>query len=80
MKDYDSILRALTPEQCEAIDWMFKNNIQSYINGVLSNTGEEYSTPIGEMFRENGIKVLVKSKVRSYVSHQKENINIFINF
>lgn len=45
-----------------------------------SNTGEEYSTPIGEMFRENGIKVLVKSKVKSYVSHQKENINIFINF
>lgn len=80
MKDYDSILRAMTHEQHEAIDWMFKNNIQCYIDGVLSNTGEEYSTPIGEMFRENGIKVLVKSKVKSYVSHQKENINIFINF
>lgn len=80
MKDYDVILRAMTHEQCEAIDWMFRNNIQCYINGVLSSPDEEYSTPIGKMFRENGIKVLVKSKVKSYVSHQKENINIFINF
>lgn len=57
MKDYNQILRTLSKEQCEAVDWMIKNNIQSYIDGVLSNTGEEYSTPIGEMFRENGIKV-----------------------
>lgn len=57
MKDYDAILRALSEEQREAINWMFRNNIQSYIDGVLSNIGEEYSTPIGEMFRENGIKV-----------------------
>lgn len=57
MKDYNQILQTLSKEQCDAVDWMIKNNIQSYIDGVLSNTGEEYSTPIGEMFRENGIKV-----------------------
>ena len=80
MKDYDAILRTMTEEQCDAVEWMLRNNIQSYINGVLSNTGEEYSTPIGKMFRENGIKISVEPKVKSYVSHQKENINIFINF
>lgn len=80
MKDYDAILRAMSPEQHEAIDRMFRNNIQCYIDGVLSNTGEEYSTFIGKMFRDAGIKVSVESKVKSYVSHQKENINIFINF
>lgn len=57
MKDYNQILRALSEEQREAVNWMFRNNIQSYIDGVLSNTGEEYSTPIGKMFRDNGIKV-----------------------
>lgn len=57
MKDYNQILQTLSKEQRDAVDWMFKNNIQSYIDGILSNTGGEYSTPIGEMFRANGIKV-----------------------
>lgn len=57
MKDYNTILRTLTKDQCEAIDWMFKNNIQSYIDSIKSKTGAEYSTPIGKLFRDNGIKV-----------------------
>ena len=57
MKDYNQILRALSKEQRDAVNWMFKNNLQSYIDGILSNTGEEYSTPIGKMFHDNGIKV-----------------------
>lgn len=57
MKDYNQILQTLSKEQRDAVDWMIRNNIQSYIDGILSNTGEEYSTPIGKMFRDNGIKV-----------------------
>lgn len=54
---YNVILRTLSEEQRNAVDWMIRNNIQSYIDGVKANIGAEYSTPIGEMFRENGIKV-----------------------
>lgn len=58
MKNYNQILQTLSEEQCEAVDWMIKNNIQSYIDGIRAGiTGAEYSTSIGEIFRENGIKV-----------------------
>ena len=57
MKDYNQILQTLSKEQCDAVDWMIRNNIQSYIDGVKANIGAEYDTPIGEMFRKNGIKV-----------------------
>ena len=58
MNNYNQVLQTLSKEQCEAVDWMIKNNIQSYIDGIRAGiTGAEYSTPIGKMFRNNGIKI-----------------------
>ena len=52
----NEILQTLTEEQIEAVDWMIKNNLQSFCDDVKIGIVNP-NTIIVKVFHENGIKV-----------------------
>lgn len=52
----NEILRTLTEEQRKAVDWMIKENLQSFCDSVKSRNVDP-NTTIAKIFHENGIKV-----------------------
>lgn len=57
MKDYNNILRSLTNEQREAIDWMNNNNLETMIAHLAKFEGN-VKNPLTDLLAQYGLKIV----------------------